>query len=504
MTAFKRRLSLVLATLMVLSATAIFSGCASGDSDSPEQSLNAESTNEAGTDPFQDVNFDGREFRIYTSTNVASTGMGNSNFLIEGDPDEPVGNMVNDAVFERNVTVEEGLGVELVFIHCEASQMEVSSDIQKYTQGGLDEFDIIINDIFGLSLLMVNGHFRNVLDPDCVFDFDQPYWYDDIMNDLRLSNGHQFVLAGDFFADILRSAHLLLMNKAIYEDYYHSSADAIYDEVSNFEWTFDRLNQIVTDMYVDKNLNNTVDKGDQFGLINGGSWGYFIPFVVSGNPPFATRDEDGSPIISLQEGDRANQLAAKMGALIANDSTSIEHWDTELLPSFTNGECLIACGQRLGSLENPILRQMENDAAVLPYPMLYSGDRKYVTSFHDTTEMGFIPTTVQDMEFISTVVEVLNRETAAIVIPKYYRESLQVQCVDDAKASAMIDIIHDNFDNAFILAYNNTLGNYIFDIFFDAASNKREFSTVFAPRQKAVEKKLKQMLTTYRKHCLQE
>ena len=493
----KRWLCLALVAVTLLSTATVFAGCAQETDKTPDGS-NLGSSLDAETDRFANVDFNEREFRIYTSTNAASVGMGNSNFLIEGDP-EQVGNMVNDAVIERNVTVEELLNVKLVFIPCEAGQMDVATDIQKYTQGGLDEFDIAINDIFGLSSLVVGGHFRNVLDEECVFDFEQSYWYNDVMEDLRLVNNYQYVLAGDFFADVLRSAHLLLMNKEIYKDYYHTSADEIYDVVSNYEWTFDKLNQIITNVYTDKNLNNVVDQGDQFGLINGPSWGYFIPFSVCGNPPYITRDEEGIPYFALHEGDRSNQLATKMGELIANDSTSLNFGDDKLLSAFTNSECLVACGQRLGSLENPILRQMESDAAVLPYPMLFAADKKYVTSFHDTTEMGFIPTTVRDMAFISTVLEVLNRETATLVLPKYYKESLQVQCVDDEKAAAMIDIIHDNFDNAFILAYNNALGNFIFDVFFSAAEGKREFSVVYAPRKKAVDKKLSNMISTFKK-----
>lgn len=103
-----------------------------------------------------------------------------------------------------------------------------------------------------------------------------------------------------------------------YNDYYNRSADEVYDRVSNYEWTYDKMNEIITDKYVDKNLNGVVDRGDRFG--------------------------------------------------------------------FTNGECLIASGQRMGSPENPILRQMESDAAVLPYPMLFASDQKYVTSAHDTTD----------------------------------------------------------------------------------------------------------------------
>ena len=164
-----------------------------------------------------------------------------------------------------------------------------------------------------------------------------------------------------------------------------------------------------------------------------------------------------------------------------------------------SGNAIVAGGVSLGSLESTDLRSMESDAAVLPNPMLFASDMKYTTSTSDITEMGAILTTSTDLAFISTVVEVLNRETANILIPKYYKESLQVQCVDDEKAAAMIDIIHDNFGNAFILAYNHALNGQILQAFSKAAEEKREFSVVFAGHAKASNKTLSKTIQTYMK-----
>ncbi len=502
MRSFKQRLSLILALIMLLATATGFVGCATGDSD-PSDSNASTTSLDAETGEvdhrFDGVNFGGRAFRVYTSIDIASAGMGNSNFLIEGDPEE-VGNMVNDAVIERNVKVEEMLGVTLEYIPCDVAQMSVAGEMRKFVQSGDDEFDLVINDMYGFSSLLVEGSFRNVLDEDCVFDFDRPYWYKDFMEDLSLVKGYQYLLAGDYTIDVLRSAHLLLLNKEIYRDYYNRSADEIYDMVMNHEWTYEKMNEIITDKYVDTNLNNVVDMGDQFGFINAGSWGYFVPFIVCGNPPFTMRHEDGTPELTLHEGDRSAQVASAMSLIINNDSTTLKGGDGQFLTRFTQNECLIVGYQRMGSLENPILRQMEGDAAVLPYPLLFSSDKKYVTSAHDTSEVGAILTTSKDLGFISTVTEVLCRETANIVMPKYYKESLQVQCVDDPKAAAMIDIIHDNFDNSFILAYENILGNNLFDAFFTAAKGKREFSAVFAGRKRSSAKLLTSVLTKYRRY----
>lgn len=497
---FQKRLCLLLAVVMLLSVTAVFAGCATGD-ENPTQTQATVAGSEGDSvevdNRFLGVNYNGREFRIYTSTNVASAGMGNSNFLIEGTG-ESDGGLVNDAVLERNIQVEELLGVELVFTQVDLTYANVAGDIRTLTMSGSDEFDLVINDIYAYAELIIEGNFRNVLDDDCVFDFERSYWYKDYMDDLRLMNGYQYVLAGDYFADIIRGAHLLLLNKQIYLDYYNRPADELYDVVTNYEWTYDKMNEIITDKYADKNLNNTKDKGDQFGFMEPEYWGGSIPFSVSGNPTFISRDEDGIPTVVIHEGDRANQLAAAMSMVFNNDSSSIAlTTDADLLTAFTQDECLILGYQRLGSLENGIFRQMEGDAAVLPYPMLYASDKKYTTSAHDTTEMGAILATSTDLAFISTVVEVLNRETANILMPRYYKEGLQVQCVDDPKSAAMIDIIHDNFDNSFILAYNLTLGSTILQSFATAMQNKREFAAVFTDRtaktvNRSLENKIKQ------------
>ena len=503
MTRFQKWLSLILAALMLLSVTAVFAACGV----EPDESGNASTTGTAVSEDdtaevdhrFDGVNYNGREFRIYTSTNIASAGMGNSNFLIEGTG-ETDGGLVNDAVLERNIRVEDLLGVELVFTQADLSYSEVAADIRTLTMSGDDEYDLVINDIYGFAELIIEGNFRNTLETDCVFDFEREYWYKDYMEDLRFMDGYQYILAGDYFADIIRGAHLLLLNKQMYLDHYGRSADELYDVVTNFEWTYDKMNEVITDMYVDKNLNNTVDKGDQYGFMEPEYWGGSIPFSVSGNPTFISRDEDGIPTVVIHEGDRANQLAAAMTALFNNDSSSIAKTaDADLLTAFTQDECLILGYQRLGSLENSILRQMENDTAVLPYPMLHASDKKYTTSAHDTTEMGVILATSTDLAFISTVVEVLNRETANILMPRYYKEGLQVQCVDDARAAAMIDIIHDNFDNSFILAYNLTLGSKILQTFSEAMQNKREFAAIFNDRtaktvNRTLESKIKQFV----------
>lgn len=87
MTRLTKSLSLLLALLMLLSVAAVFTGCGeTQEGPAVDQTGNSTANTEGETieedHRFDGVNYNGRPFRIYTSTNVSTMGKGNSNFLI--------------------------------------------------------------------------------------------------------------------------------------------------------------------------------------------------------------------------------------------------------------------------------------------------------------------------------------------------------------------------------------------------------------------------------------
>ena len=496
----KKYICILLSIVNLLSAMMVFTACGDSASSISEETegttKNIEFQSSEEDHRFDGIDYQGREFNIYTSTNIASSS-GNSNFLIEGNGG--LGNgTVSDIAHERNVAVAEDLGVNLVYTQVNLNYDHVAADIRRLTMSGDHEYDLVINDIYAFAELIIEGHFYNVLDEECVFDFNREYWYKDYMEDMRLMDGYQYILAGDYFIDILRTAHILLMNKQVYENYFQSSPDEIYDVVLNYEWTYDKMITLIDVVYEDLNGDGQKNEGDLFGYVDTEYWGATIPLATSGTTNYISRDEDGIPTITIQEGDRANSLAEAIGKLLNHENT----WKASgnALTTFTQNNALITADVALGTLENEELRQMEGDIAVLPYPMLWASDKKYTTAAHDTTEMGVILCSAKDLNFISTVVEVLNRESARILLPTYYNEHLKIKLVDDPKASAMIDIIHDNFDNSFILAYNYPLGGKILQSFWEAAENERAFSAVYVRSKTFVANKLKNRINDFTKN----
>ena len=491
-----RLLALLLIALLLLPCLC---ACAETQEENPKETV---SEGESEYDPFEAVDYGGSEFWIYTSVNAASTGMGNSNFMIEGEEQADSSDIVASAVYKRNLDTEELLGINLEYVHSDLIYTAVSDDIKKFVTSGSDEFDLIINDLFPLAALSINGYFVNTLDEEYKFDFDQRYWYSDYMTDVSFVEGYQFLLAGDYFADIIRSGHCLIYNKSLYEDKY-GNPDELYDVVLNYEWTQQKMLELIDDNYVDLNGNGKADEEDRYGFAICDIWGCSIPLITSGDCDYMTRDEEtGYPLITINN-DRTYALTESIYNLIYSKGTGT-FTEQEMLNVFARDQALIVGYQRLGSLEN--LRGMENDLGIIPYPMLFASDKQYTTSSHDTTEVGVVLTTaLNDMEYISTVLEVLNRETDKTVMPQYYETALKIKYTDDPQAGAMIDIIHDNFRNVFELAYDNAINEPIKSVIYGTiAAKSYNVASKLAKSTKSCQNKIDKLIAQCEKNFIED
>ncbi len=492
----KKRLALFLAVLVLL-----LSAVSCSKQDEPDQPDTAAQPAESGSAPeetaddrYKDVDYDGAEFRINTSVNEAAVGMAPSNVYIQGN-EELTGDAAPDAVFKRNEAVSEGMNVTFSYEQVDTYLAEAARYVRILLLSGDTSFHLFINDIYGLVPLSTEGLFRNV--DKLGIDFSSGWWYDDFMTDISLSPDYRFTLAGDYFIDQLRCTHCLLMNKELYNDLY-GDPDDVYRTVLDREWTVDRLTELISGAYVDKNGNTFFDNGDQFGTVGPSVWGSLIPFLISGDPGFITRDEDGFPVLAVNN-ETSYKLLEKANALFGNKATYIHPKADELdcIEQFVSGKSLFIFYLRLATLESSVLRDAPADFAVLPYPLRDSTQKEYVTSTHDAAEMGFVPYTVSDdtLPFVGEVLDALCRETSEKLLPVYYESSLKIKYSRDSLSGQMIDIIHDHYGNGFALAWSNALSGILLETTFRRCVENG--STDFVSAYRASEKHAVRTLNNY-------
>ena len=322
---------------------------------------------------------------------------------------------------------------------------------------GDDAYDLVIHDLFSMATLSVQNNFLNVFDLPHL-DFSQSYWYESYMNDVSFSSEEQrYILAGDYFLDILRSAHALYFNKEMFNTMFES-ADELYDHVLNGTWTQEVFLSYISEAYQDINGDGKADDDDRYGYCTINYWGPMIPWVIASDITFLEYESDGAPYFAMNN-ERSVQLLLNLNDIFHGEGTHNYSASVEACTNaFINGNSLFGGYQRVSSLE--MFRDMETDIGILPYPKMDAEQENYITSSHDTANIGVIPMTCAKGDTMGAVLEVLSRESAEYVVPAYYETALKVKYARDDQSSQMLDIIRYNISCVFPVAF----GNYCVDM----------------------------------------
>lgn len=447
---------LVILLLVAAMLTATFAACGNGTENETQEAVanNGETIETVETeevDPFADVDLGGVDIRMMVSDREID-GMASSITAIQHE-EELTGEVVSDAVYNRNLMVEEMLNIKLSFTANPDIETEIPSTIQQLITAGDDAYELIIHELFPLATLSVSNHFYNVYDVPYL-DFTKDYWYEDYMRDVSFdSDTQRYILAGDYFLDILRSAHALYFNKDRFTDLYGAPED-LYDLVLEGGWTYDVFLTYANGAYQDVNGDGQHDAGDQYGYSTNGYWGPIIPWVIGADITFLEYKDDGAPYFAMNN-ERSVKLLERLNEIFHGDATynfGGDFWD-----AFINGQSLFGGYLRVAHMET--FRDMEADLGVLPIPKMDDTQESYITSSHDTTSIGVIPVTCTKLSEIGAVLEVMSRESAESVIPAYYETSLKTKYVRDDQSAQILDLIRQNISCVFPVAFGNYCGD---------------------------------------------
>jgi len=445
----------------------------------------------APEDKLAGYDFGGKEIRILTSINESENWLTNSNYMIEGTG-AINGEIVNDSVYKRNMDVENLLNIKFNYSHIDEDWQTVQKAVAKLLLSGSDDYDLIINDLRSMFSLSLENMFLNANKTDA-FDLSRTYWYADLMDDLTIGKNNSFILAGDYFIDILRNCHALYLNKSMLETQTPGGSDELYKKVLDGKWTFDEFLALTKAFLKDVNGDGAYKDGDdQFGFICVGTWGSAMPFMISADTDLLTKGADGVPALTMNN-PKSVQLHEYLTQLFAKGSgASSTFAGGELISQFEKRKGLMVGYQRLATLEQ--LRGMEDEVSILPYPKLSLEQEKYRTNPNNVAEIGVIPATTPNFETVCVVIEALNRETKNTVLPAYYEQSLKIKYARDDASAQIIDIIHDNMGNVLVVALEEIIPE-ILPLF--NVSNNKNFTSAYEKAEAKIVSKLDKVIEMF-------
>ena len=371
---------------------------------------------------------------------------------------EMTGDVLNDAVFSRNRAVEERLNVKLTYTaKANVGAADFPNEVMNSILAGDDSYGLIA---WGQSkaLRMATNHLFLNLAGAKYLDLDRPWWNTEYIHSLTPDRAKLYFLVGDLSLVMIARMSAMFFNKNTFTSL-NGDADALYDTVSDGAWTLDLLSKYVTDAYEDLNGNGTTDDGDRFGMITT-NIAMADHFAYTSGMSVMKAGADGVPKLDLDLG-RTSRLFDKLNALYYANPGTLVTSDVEVnnglnASRFAGGTALFLPYWFEAA---DLLREMEDDFGIIPYPKLDETQEDYRALVQNSSTVFCLPVTCGQPDCVCAALEVMSAENYRTVLTAYYDTTLKNKYSRDASTVEMIDLIHDSVITDFGYAYAGILNN---------------------------------------------
>ena len=401
--------------------------------------------------------------------------------------EEQDGDLFNDAVYERNRTIEELFNCKLTV---EDVEIINASDVQNEVMSGDSNYDIWYNyDIWVLNALQFLMPWENLEK----VDLTQPWWNPMATNVFDLAGDH-YAAAGNFSLSVLSRASGFSFNKTIYNSL--GMEKNLYDIVLDNEWTVDKMYEICVAAQKDLDGDGQITATDQFG-VNSSFKELYARLNYGSGIAYVSRDEKGYPVFSMP-GDTAAinkfqhiyDLFSDPRAFYATDRTNAESGG---YGDFNGGKLLFVSDNLLG-LENK--RNLDLEIGIVPCPKYDSAQDSFYSPSFGAEIAVLLKTLPEDRwENVGTLMESLCYYSDAFVIPMYKEVLLKTKYARDSESEAMLDIIIDSVSFEFGLnAWQDTVANPL--IINAVVKGDGNIASTLEKMEKSVNKQIEKLIET--------
>lgn len=412
---------------------------------------------------------------------------------VEFDTEEMNGEVVNDAIFKRNATVEDNLNVTLTFLeeNGRAGDNNWMNLVRNANTAGDGAYDIVAGHSMNIGALTYTEQFLNMLDYDYL-DFEAPWWRESLIEKATILNKLYFA-TGDIAPSSLGRSQGIFFNGKLLTDY---GLEDPYTLVVEDQWTFDKMVEMSTGVYMDLNSDGKAqEKYDQFGFAIDGI--QVQALALSAGIVSVSADDNGRLIIDPDYmSERTVSLVEKWTSFLHDSEDTVRIATGDDATVFKEGRSLFYAFP-LGLISSE-LRDLDFDIGFVPYPKFDEVQNEYVICTSNAYSLWSIPLAASDPEMSAAVMEYMAYAGNQLVIPAIFETCYKVKynTTDSMLQSEVFDIVRSNliFDIGRIM--NSSL-NGVFTMLADVInSGSGNFASKMASNQNSIEKKLEQWMDT--------
>lgn len=405
---------------------------------------------------------------------------------------------ISAAITARNSAVESRLGIKLDFVGTPGGDTKMNDYMKKVAADASAspcEYDIYATYSRTPPQLALQGYTHNLLDTE-YFDVDKPWWPAALMDECMI-NGKLYFCSGDISTNLLWMMTGTFYNKKLLEDYNIEKSPA--ELVKSGEWTFDRMIEMVKDIYEDDG-DTKKSTGDKYGLVL-----YEInidAFQTAADITSIKKDADGTLIINPDfSGEKQIDLVSKIHGLLETDDvyhsskTSIRDIFFEERALMITDRVFIVAGKDNSNNKNRI----QFDYGIVPQPKYSVDQQKYVTSVGHPFTMYAVNTGSPNVEAAATVIEAMGSANFRSVTPKVFEAAMKIRYASDSEAGSMYDIIRGGISFDMGRLYSKSMNDNTANLFRKAVLAGSNYNTLYKVAKPSIQTGLDTINEAYNK-----
>ena len=423
--------------------------------------------------------FGGRDFRISV----------NEKYESEMWVPEYNNDVCNDAVYARNLLIEDYFNVKIKVVTTPSTSNEGQvQEIQRNLMANDDVYDLTAAYTYLAGVPVLEGLYYDWHDVPVV-DFSREWWVQSANEAFSIA-GKQYVAVGDLSITTLLLSYGVFFNQQLAQN---QDLPDLYQMVLDGKWTIDQLITLSKDVYQDLNNDGKADADDMFGFA-ADKVTNLDAYSAAFDTPLIGLDDSGLPTIVLDM-DRFTRGLDKVLSLYYDSPAYVNGKTGSEIDVFAAGRVLFLTTWMNNAFTT--FREMKDDYGILPYPKLDENQENYYSNAMDNYSLLGVPKTVQDLNFVGTIVEGMTRENHTSVVPAYYNVALTDKYARDEQSVAMLDIIMNGRQYDFSILHGQKMADFPYMFRNLVAAKNNNAASKFEKIRPKVEASLKELIETY-------
>ena len=382
----------------------------------------------------------------------------------EFDAEEMTGELINDAIYQRNTATEERLGMVYNWIGTPGNGGNIDAYVGKVREShmaGDAAYDILASYSRSIAACMVNGFMTN-LDDAAYLDYEKPWWPDNLLAESTINDRLYFV-SGDISTNALHMMYCVYFNKQLLLDY---TLEDPQELVLADQWNLDKLIEMSSNVYQDTNGSAKKDVDDFFGLVLSS---YHNDAFYTGSE-LKLVEKDNDKVLKISDdfySEKTVDLLLKLSAWENTDDVYLNDSDYE--KPFTENRSLFIVNRAQYAFK--ALRNADVSYGIVPVPKYDENQQNYRTVMGNPVTLYGVTLSTPKKETCTAVLECMGSYGYRLTTPAIFENSMKVRYSDNDVNAQMYDIVRESISFELGRFLNKYLSN-ITDIFFGQVMSK--------------------------------